>query len=371
MSNPDFQNGFVAGYSVGRASSTPSGQVDYIQNDSTAKDYIKNRPFYDAYVPLDIELSAQDSAVSVKGSLGLIPGNIYTVFDGVNTIEIEAVDLTELLGFGAVGFESANFTLFDKVYFVEDTRDILYNPEYYAYISGTSLKITGEVYYLKPLDDKFLSDNVVTNEKLVDFKNEYIDYTALYMYESDKLSKIMVTPQYPCFKMYTEVVNVYSGYTVVGKAIWVEFDIVLAKMTNTGELVQLLESPLNIEYANGKFECTNYKSIKDTFIIVDGEMFTIGEAFSDMVDGEIILGADIDCNVWSFLDSTSNDTVCLLRIIQDLRVVLGDIDGVPVCDIVKQEIDAAFESYDGLAGLVYINTPKYDLVKAQYLGGND
>lgn len=48
MNNKDFQNGLIIGLAKGgNINEGSSVQPDYLQNDPNAKDYIKNRPFYD------------------------------------------------------------------------------------------------------------------------------------------------------------------------------------------------------------------------------------------------------------------------------------------------------------------------------------
>ena len=348
--------------------------VDYTQNDPTAEDFIKNRPFYVSDEVLDLELpSSEGEDLNVKGSLGLKVGNIYTVFDGEKTVEIEAIDFTDEVGFSAVGLPSAYFTLIDKAYFLDDTEEVVSNQHYYVFNCDTPLRITGIVEYIKKIEDKFLPDSVVTDEKLRDFKDKYIDYTSLYSYDVNNLSEIKVTPDYPCFKVSSELVDVRTGYTVTAKDIWVIFDIVLAKVNKEGEIIRVLESPLDIEYEGGLFNCPNIENIKDTFIVAGGDTLFIGEAFKDMVENneEVFLRANTYHSIYTKEDISNGEKVCILHIMQSLIIALGDVDGVPYCDIIKQEIDDMLNSYDGIAGMVYLNEPVYDIVNAQYIGGRD
>jgi hypothetical protein len=174
MSNPDFQNGFVAGYSVGRASSPSSGQVDYIQNDSTAKDYIKNRPFYEFDGALNIDLPECHDSVSVQGSIGLVVGNTYTVFDGENYEDVEAIDFSSEIGFSVVGIMGSTFLIIDAL--LVDDEDYIYDSGYYTYQTAAAINVTGTVEPVKRIHGKFLPKDVITTKALQDTVEINTDY---------------------------------------------------------------------------------------------------------------------------------------------------------------------------------------------------
>ena len=87
-----------------------SVQSDWNQTDSSAADFIKNKPFYDGYnaVKIDGEITLTVRGEAELPTIGLVAGNLYTVRYGGNVYTVTAVDLEMkgMPGYAAIG----NFT---------------------------------------------------------------------------------------------------------------------------------------------------------------------------------------------------------------------------------------------------------------------
>lgn len=180
MSNTDFQNGFAMGYSAGGVTiispqSDTTIQADYEQNDASAADYIKNRPFYEEF-----QTTAYDPANIIEGDdMNIIPSSALDVMIG-DVVQYEILQNGETLASGEtvvldgeeVGFSghgllyiSETINEDDVVIMVIDKLSAIFEPSNTESIAGLPysdimIKISSGV--VKKIDKKFLPDDIAT-----------------------------------------------------------------------------------------------------------------------------------------------------------------------------------------------------------------
>lgn len=187
MSNTDFQNGFAMGYSAGGVTvispqSETTIQADYEQNDASAADYIKNRPFYEiagekikkaTFIPG--EQNGTPQPVPVNGKLNISPEKEYLV-----TITMEGTEITEAVHCFTDPESGLNVLCFSEEYdsetaflndglfvdFSDSSEPIVQMGDYYTYdarffpVEAVLFEIgKGEI---KKIDKKFLPEDIAT-----------------------------------------------------------------------------------------------------------------------------------------------------------------------------------------------------------------
>ena len=169
-------------YFLGRAASGESGggndpilttQADYEQNDASAADYIKNRPFYEIPSPFSVNLntsSGEDEIqiYTVQGKLGISPDKQYCLIAkaGESEEEVEVFCLyNEEQGLNVLCLKPE---LDDEYTFLYDGYNYetgemgdyySYGAQFFSGLDSVVLCIKGEI---KKIDKKFLPDDIAT-----------------------------------------------------------------------------------------------------------------------------------------------------------------------------------------------------------------
>lgn len=183
MSQIDFQNGLIVGLTSGGIQDVSSVQSDYLQNDETAEDYIKNRPFYKEELEVDyttLYYDEESNPMVYNKKLGLVLGEEYTIDLYAPTGEMvsfteTAIDFSDLTGIAdSVGLYNENelFMIADEVAYDADGNIVVGNGAIYNMTEGCEKMairgIPSVDTIIHPISVDYIATNSITANKIAD-----------------------------------------------------------------------------------------------------------------------------------------------------------------------------------------------------------
>lgn len=261
-------------------SATASAEVlqpDYNQNDSTASDYIKNRPFYDEAPTIETILDQTFSTITAGGVnfwatntsvIQFVKGDtVKVVYNGTEYIqevkELNAVLYIGNISLGGLSPATDEPFLVANIYFPDGLSTLTPGTTVATSTAQTNatIKITKEIENVKTIDPKYIKDmyyeNVVETElyngTLTNTKSasgEYYTATLSSFFrlgkDNDKLSVI--------------INNVEKILTVVSYALWEEAGSLAADGITIISSDSAVHIDTNAQYTNATIIVTNIHS---------------------------------------------------------------------------------------------------------------
>lgn len=172
-------------------------QTDWEQNDSTALDYIKNRPFYEGIITTDIinetltfsSMGYQDyvsASCSITGQNGFIEGNNYSVYiDSEKVLEGECINNYGMLGVG------------NDSYSVYQTNDTIYVSTGSVSVGEHEVRLEGSVESFI-VENNFLENAQPDWNENNDSKLSYIKNRPFYEVDQSSFNELIrpISPYY-------------------------------------------------------------------------------------------------------------------------------------------------------------------------------
>lgn len=154
---------------------TEQVQADWNQNDTTAPDYVKNRPFYEEYL---VEAVLFDGVVESETDvfIDFVVGQTYTVT--LNGVEYNAA-CYELDGFAVIGSESL---WWGDDYNETELPFVMGDNWFYTIFDGENnqLKVVGDCVKIHKIDSKYLPEEETHEARLVSM-DSFTSFISLHL----------------------------------------------------------------------------------------------------------------------------------------------------------------------------------------------